>query len=208
MAANVVFVDEGTTDEVFGGEESDLDENMNNSESSEEEDDRREEDGDGEEESEEEAEEDNWVLGVRILRRLNFTADWGWNVELPDNPSFYYYYYYFHLLFPENLFDVTATQTNKYATETIACLRRRDGHLNTRGLEITHFTVVCLIAKPLSGVRLMLTCFSNANYFVIMLIRFWSLSQRGYFRYSLTQKDLATKYTMAWQLVRCKLFLP
>ena len=85
----VVFVDEGTTDEVFGGEESDLDENMNNSESSEEEDDRREEDGDGEEESEEEAEEDNWVLGVRILRRLNFTADWGWNVELPDNPSFY-----------------------------------------------------------------------------------------------------------------------
>ena len=71
MAANVVFVDEGTTDEVFG----DLDENMNNSENSEEEDDRREEDGDGEEESEEEAEEDNWVLGVRILRRLNFTAD-------------------------------------------------------------------------------------------------------------------------------------
>ena len=67
MAANVVFVDEGTTDEV--------DENMNNSESSEEEDDRRKEDGDGEEESEEEAEEDNWVLGVRILRRLNFTAD-------------------------------------------------------------------------------------------------------------------------------------
>ena len=75
MAANVVFVDEGTTDEVFGGEESDLGENMNNSESSEEEDDRREEDGDGEEESEEEAEEDNWVLDVRILRRLNFTAD-------------------------------------------------------------------------------------------------------------------------------------
>ena len=32
MAANIVFVDEGTTDEVFGGEESDLDENMNNSE--------------------------------------------------------------------------------------------------------------------------------------------------------------------------------
>ena len=79
--------------------------------------------------------------------------------------------------------------------ETIACLRRRDGHLNTRGLEITHFTVVCLFAKLLSGVRLMLTYFSNANYFVIMLIRFWSLSQRGHFGYSLTQKDLATNGT-------------
>ena len=62
MAANTVFVDEGTIDEVIGGD-SDLDENTDNSKSSEEEDDRREENSDGEEESEEETEEDNWVLG-------------------------------------------------------------------------------------------------------------------------------------------------
>ena len=62
MAANTVFVDEGTIDEVVGGD-SDLDENTDNSKSSEEEDDRREENSDGEEESEEETEEDNWVLG-------------------------------------------------------------------------------------------------------------------------------------------------
>ena len=102
MAANIIFVDEGTIDEVVGGEDSDFDENTDNSESSEEEDGRSEEDSDGEEESEEETEEDNWVLGDRIPRRLDFTADRGLNVELPDNLSFSDY---FHLLFPENLFD-------------------------------------------------------------------------------------------------------
>ncbi|XP_022802105.1 piggyBac transposable element-derived protein 4-like [Stylophora pistillata] len=122
MAANIVFVDEGTIDEVVGGEDSDLDENTDNSESSEEEDDRREEDSDGEADSEEETEEDNWVLGDRIPRRLDFTADRGLNVELPNNPSFSDY---FHLLFPENLFNEIASQTNKYATETIASLQRR-----------------------------------------------------------------------------------
>ena len=52
MAANIVFVDEGTIDEVVGGEDSDFEENTDSSESSEEEDDRREEDSDGEGESE------------------------------------------------------------------------------------------------------------------------------------------------------------
>lgn len=122
MAAKIVFVDEGTIDEVVGGEDSDLDENTDNSESSEEEDYRREEDGDGEADSEEETEEDNWVLGDRIPRRLDFTADRGLNVELPNNPSFSDY---FHLLFPENLFDEIASQTNKYPSKTIASLQRR-----------------------------------------------------------------------------------
>ena len=120
MAANIVFVDERTINEVVGGEDSDIDENTNNSESSEEEDDRREEDSDGKEESEEETEEDNWVLGDRIPQRLDFTADQGLNVELPDNPSFSDY---FHLLFPENPFDEIASQTNNYATETIISLQ-------------------------------------------------------------------------------------
>ena len=113
MAANIVFVDERTINEVVGGEDSDIDENTNNSESS-------EEDSDGKEESEEETEEDNWVLGDRIPQRLDFTADQGLNVELPDNPSFSDY---FHLLFPENPFDEIASQTNNYATETIISLQ-------------------------------------------------------------------------------------
>ena len=75
MAANIVFVDEGTVGEVVGGEDSDFDENTDKYESSEEECDRSEEDSDDEEESEEESEEDNWVLGDRIPRRLDFTAD-------------------------------------------------------------------------------------------------------------------------------------
>ncbi|RMX38747.1 hypothetical protein pdam_00012445 [Pocillopora damicornis] len=115
MAANIVFVDEGTVGEVVGGEDSDFDENTDNYESSVEEGDRREEDSDDEEESEEESEEDNWVLGDRIPRRLDFTADRGFNVKLPNNPSFSNY---FHLLFSENLFDEIVSQTYKYATET------------------------------------------------------------------------------------------
>ena len=63
MAANTVFVDNGTIDEVVSGGDSDLDENTDNSESSKEEDDRKKENSDGEEESEEKTEEDNWVLG-------------------------------------------------------------------------------------------------------------------------------------------------
>ena len=101
MAANIVFVDEGTVGEVVGGEDSDFDENTDNYESSEEEGDRREEDSDGKQERKEKTEEDNWVLGDRIPQRLDFTADQGLNVELPDNPSFSDY---FHLLFPENPF--------------------------------------------------------------------------------------------------------
>ena len=123
MAANIVFVDEGTVGEVVGGEDSNFDENTDNYESSEEEGDRSEEDSDDEEESEEESEEDNWVLGDRIPRRLDFTADRGFNVKLPNNPSFSNY---FHLLFSENLFDEIVSQTYKYATETIASLQRRD----------------------------------------------------------------------------------
>ena len=45
------------------------------------------------------------------------------NAELPDDLSFLDY---FHLLFPENLFEEMARQTNKYARETIASLREGD----------------------------------------------------------------------------------
>ena len=49
---------------------------------------------------------------------------------------------------------------------------------------IVHFTVVCLVAKPLNRVTLLWykpCCFSNANYkmHVIMLTRYWSLSPQG-----------------------------
>ena len=118
-----MFVDEGTIDEVVGGEDSDADENTSDSESSEEEDGRSEEESDGEEESEEEDEEDNWVLGARDPRRLDFTADRGLNEQLPDSPSFSDY---FRLIFPDNLYDEIATQTNKYAREIISSLQRRD----------------------------------------------------------------------------------
>ena len=65
-----MFVDEGTIDEVVGGEHSDVDENTSDSESGEEEDNQSEEENDGEEESEEEDEEDNRVVGARDPRRL------------------------------------------------------------------------------------------------------------------------------------------
>ena len=48
--------------------------------------------------------------------------------------------------------------------------------------QIVHFTVVCLVAKPLNrnevkGDLVMIPgCFSNTNYFVIMLTRYWSVS--------------------------------
>ena len=78
MATRIVFVDEGTIDEVVGGEDSDEDQDRRDSESSEEENDR------SEEESEEENKEDNWVVGARDPRRLDFTADRGLNVQVPD----------------------------------------------------------------------------------------------------------------------------
>jgi len=59
-----VFVDEGTIDEVVGGEDSDAEEDTGESESGEEEDDQSEEESDSEEESEEEDEEDNWIVGT------------------------------------------------------------------------------------------------------------------------------------------------
>ena len=50
-----------------------------------------------------------------------------------------------------------------------------------------HFTVAYFVAKPKTGVRLKVTllcykccCFSNVNYFVIMLTKYWSLSQQGH----------------------------
>ena len=114
-----MFVDEGTIDEVVDGEDSDADENTSDSESGEEEDDRSEEESDGDEESK----EDNWVLGARDPRRLDFTADRGLDEQLPDSPSFSDH---FRLIFPDNLFDEIATQTNKYAREIISSLQRRD----------------------------------------------------------------------------------
>ena len=53
---------------------------------------------------------------------------------------------------------------------------------------IVHFTVACLVAKSLNrseakgdlGMIQKRCCFSNTNYFVIMLSRYWFLSQQGY----------------------------
>ena len=123
MATRIVFVDEETIDEVVGGEDSDGDQDTGDSESSGDADERSEEESGSEEESNEESKEDNWVVGAHVPRRLDFTADRGLNVQLPDNPSFSDY---FHLLFPDNLVDEVANQTNKYARETIASLQRRD----------------------------------------------------------------------------------
>ena len=56
--------------------------------------------------------------------------------------------------------------------------------------EIVHFTVACLVAKPLNRseakgdlVMIQTSLFSNANYFVIMLIGYWSLSQQGHLQH-------------------------
>ena len=119
MAARIVFVDEQNIDEVFVGEDSDVDEETSDSESSEGEGDRSDEESN----SEEESEEDDWVVGSIDARRLNFTGDQGLRVQLPESPSFSDF---FHLLFPDNLFDEIKSQTNKYARETIESLQRRD----------------------------------------------------------------------------------
>ena len=119
MASRIVFVDEQDIDEVFGGEDSDLDEQTSDSERSEGEGDRSDE----ENEREEESEEDDWVVGGIDQRRLNFTGDQGLRVQLPEHPLFSDF---FHLLFPDNLFDEIKSQTNKYARETIESLQRRD----------------------------------------------------------------------------------
>ena len=118
-----MFVDEQNIDEVFVGEDSDLDEETSDSERSEGEGDRSDEENNSEEESEEESEEDDWVVGGIDPRRLNFTGDQGLRVQLPENPSFSDF---FHLLFPDHLFDEIKSQTNKYARETIESLQRRD----------------------------------------------------------------------------------
>ena len=64
---------------------------------------------------------------------------------------------------------------------------------------LVHFTVACLPSLS-TGVRLRLTllwykpyCFSNANYFVVMLTRYWSLLQHGYLH--------AHSKSKAWQLI-------
>ena len=103
MAARIVLVDEQNIDEVFGVEDSDVDEETSDSESSEVEGDRSDEESN----SEEESEEDDWVVGAIDPRRLNFTGDQGLRVQLPENPSFSDF---FHLLFPDNLFDEIKSQ--------------------------------------------------------------------------------------------------
>ena len=66
--------------------------------------------------------------------------------------------------------------------------------------EIVYFTVACLVAKSLNRseakgdlVMIQTSLFSNANYFVIMLIGYWSLSQQGHL-----QRHSKSK---AWQLI-------
>lgn len=105
---------------VLSGEDSDTNENKSYSESSEEDNDRSKAESDGEEKREEG--KDNWAVGTCDLQRLDFTADWRLNVQLPDNPLFSDY---FHLLFTDNLFDGIATQATKYTRETIVSLQQR-----------------------------------------------------------------------------------
>ena len=67
---------------------------------------------------------------------------------------------------------------------------------------IVHFAAVCLVAKPLNRSEVKVDLFriqtlllfkcKNANYFVIMLTRYWSLSQPGHLQPHSKSK--------AWQL--------
>ena len=65
---------------------------------------------------------------------------------------------------------------------------------------IVYFTIAWLVAKPLNRCEAMRVtllwykpcCFSNVNYFVIMLTRYWSLSQQGHLQPHSKSK--------AWQL--------
>ena len=82
MATNIVFVHEATIDKVYGGENSDGDRSVSEAEIEEGEDDA------SEDVDEEENEEENWVVGSRKPTILDFTADRGLNVDLPENPSF------------------------------------------------------------------------------------------------------------------------
>ena len=68
MATGITFVDEGTIDEVYGGEDSAGDESSSDSESGEEESDESEEESDREEENE----ADNWV--IVLANRLDSTS--------------------------------------------------------------------------------------------------------------------------------------
>ena len=45
---------------------------------------------------------------------------------------------------------------------------------------IVHFTVACLVPKPFC--RSEACCFSKVNCLVVMLTRYWSLLQQGYFQ--------------------------
>lgn len=80
-----MFVHGQNIDEVFGGEDSDDDEETSNSERSEGEGDRSNEKSNGEEVSKDDSEEDDWVVGT-IDAQLNFTGDQGLCVQLPENP--------------------------------------------------------------------------------------------------------------------------
>ena len=84
IVARIVFVEDGTIDEVFCGEDSDEGQNRNNPESEEEEDDESEEQSGCEDENE----EDNWVVGACEPARLNFTADVRLERDLPNSLSF------------------------------------------------------------------------------------------------------------------------
>ena len=85
------------------------------------------------EESKEETKEDNWVLGDCIPQRLDFTADQGLNVELPDNPSSLTTFISNSLkthsmrLHPKQI-TMQQKQSHLYSEEII--------YLSTRGLEI------------------------------------------------------------------------
>ena len=82
MPARTVFVDEQNIDELFGEEDSDVDEETSDSGSSKGEGDRSNEESN----SEEESKEGDWVVGATDAQRLNFTGDQGPRVQLPENP--------------------------------------------------------------------------------------------------------------------------
>ena len=77
MAANIVFVDEETINEVFSREDSDGYQSTSDALSEH-----------GESHVSEEENEQNWVIRSREQTALDLTADRGLNVDLPDSPSF------------------------------------------------------------------------------------------------------------------------
>ena len=97
MAANIVFVDEATINEVFSREDSDGYQSTSDAVSEHGESDVSEQERDIEEENEK-----NWVICSHEQTALDLTADQGLNVDLPDSPSFIDNFY---LFFPEHLFE-------------------------------------------------------------------------------------------------------